>query len=94
MMMFNPRKVAGILKQHAIEELHRLQQRILIVERFGADAVTMTMLGSKGTEKLPQMLERHAELVAQIDALKAALDAASEIDLAAFVAEAKRRHNL
>ena len=89
-----PRKIASMLKQYLIEQLAKLQERILIVERFGADAVTMPMLGSLGTEKLPDMLDRHAELVDQIRALQRGLDAASEADLQAFVADVKKRYGL
>lgn len=83
--LFPPRRAASIIKQHLIEQLASLQERIMLVERFGTEAVTFAKMGIMGTEKLPEMLARHAEYVAQIKALTRALDAASDAELRAFV---------
>lgn len=89
--MFTPRKVAGMIRQHLLEELHRLQTRILLAERFADVAVTLPMLGRMGAENALEMKKRHDELVGQIKALSKAIDAASEADLMAFVESLKRR---
>jgi len=83
--VFDSRRAASIIHQHLIETLHGVQDRILRVERFGKDAVTFPQLGRKGVDKLPELLARHGELVVQINALRAALDADSEAGLRAFV---------
>lgn len=89
--MFNPREVAGIIQQSRVEQLQRIQQRILLVERFGADAVTMPMLGRPGTDTLAELIGEHDAVLAQIRALQKARDAASEADILAFVDSIKRR---
>lgn len=89
--MFNPREVAGIIQQHQVERLHRIQQRILLVERFGEDAVTMPMLGRPGTDTLAQLIGEHDAVLKQIRAIQKVREAASEADLRAFVSSLRGR---
>lgn len=86
MTPFSLRETASILRHHLVQELERLQDRIVRVERFGADAVQSTMSGSiGGPYTLDEMLEQHAVLVARIRGLKEASDRASEHELRSFI---------
>ena len=90
--LFDPKRAAIIIRASKLQELHDLQQRILIVERFGVDAVPYPGIQSKlgSIHSLEELLAKHGEIVHEVKRLTEAIDAASDIEIAEIVAAVKR----
>jgi hypothetical protein len=86
---FDPRRAIGIIHSSLLDDLARLQTRILHAERFGEDVVLYpgisTRLGTR-VKPLADLIQKHGELVQQIRALERVLDAADEAACEAMVA--------
>lgn len=94
--MITGRKAANIVLAALVKELHQAQMEILLCERFGADYVSPTSarLGyapPNHTQHAALVCE-HAGLLADVKALKAAIDAASDQNVADFVDALIRRN--
>src|SRR5690348_4683026 len=80
--LFDSKRAALIIRDARIRRLHELQQRILLVERFGKEAVVFpgvqTRLGSVTSHE--EMLVEHARIVQEINKLNGAIDAASDVE--------------
>lgn len=85
--MFGPKRAAMIIRGALLQRLHDLQNRIMRLERFGADSVAFPKIQSKPGEtmKLSELLAEHKKLVHEINMLNNALMAATELELQQFV---------
>jgi len=94
--LFNPKHTAQIVRSHLLSELNELQQRILLVERFGEDAVPYPRIQTTipSVSKLEDMLADHRDLVEKIKLLTKAIDKADEREIAEMVASIKARNGL
>jgi len=94
--MFDPRRTASILRTYFMQELHDLQKRILIIERFGPDAVPWPRIQSKlgSIHTLQEELDKHTALVAKIRALSFALERADEMNIKEFAEHLMRNRGL
>ena len=94
--MFDPKRTASILRAYFMQQLHDLQKRILIIERFGPDAVPWPKIQSRlgSIHTLQQDLDEHTALVAKIRALTFALERADEMDMKAFAEHLMRTRGL
>lgn len=92
--LFDPKHTARILRRHLFHELHDLQQRILLVERFGPHAVPWPRIQEKlgSLNSLEELKAKHADYVYKIERLTAAIDKADEVELARMVASIMARH--
>ena len=88
----SPKRVAQIVRRHLLRELGELQQRILIVERFGENAVPWPEIQlNLKAYNLVEMMRDHDDYVEQIKLLTKAIDAANEADIVELVAGIKAR---
>lgn len=86
-IQFDPRRAAGLIRHALMQDLAGVQQKILIVERFGNDAVPspgiQSRLGSLHT--VEEMQKKHDDLAAQIRTLTTVIDKADELNIQEFV---------
>lgn len=77
---YTMRRALGMLRAQLVKDIYEMQERIILVERFGEQDVILhpTIQTKPGaTYPLSEMKQRHAEALATLRRLADAIDAAS-----------------
>jgi hypothetical protein len=90
--MISQRKALNELRHALKKNLLELQERIIRVDRFNKDAIGYPAVAEFETKSLSDLLEQHAQKVAEIRELDVFAQRASDDSMAAFVREVKRRN--